>query len=221
LKMNVMLRRFILLGAPLMLGILEIWHPTSVVFDQMVSSPESAKWWLTLHLIQLPLFGLLALAMYYVLEGVQNLFATISRIALWFFVVYYGALDAIAGIATGILFNKAQTFNFTNEEDPLFNATFDLFFSLFTLDAPGASIISQIAVGSWFIAGLAAALALYMKGLNRVGVIFISLATLVFHSHAYPNGTIGMFLLAAGIFLIEYYPWKFTEVKREAGEAVG
>jgi hypothetical protein len=213
LKLNIIFRRIVLLGGPLLLGILEVWHPASVVFGDMVTSPEMAEWWLTLHIIQLPLFGLLAAAMYFILDGVQNVFATISRIALWFFIVFYTALDSIAGIATGILFNKVQSLNLTNVDDPLFNTMYDLFFAIFILDFPGGSIISQIAVFSWFIVGLSAATALYIKGVNRVGVILIALATVVFHSHAYPNGTISMFLLTAGLFLIEFFPWKFTEIK--------
>jgi hypothetical protein len=206
-------RRIILLGAPLLLGILEIWHPSNVVFGDMVTSPQLAEWWLTLHVLQLPLFGLLAVAMFLLMADVKNIFATVSRVALWFFVVFYTALDSVAGIATGIFFTKVQHLNLTDVENPLFNTLFDLFLSIFTLDFPGGVLVSKIAVVSWFIVGLSAAVALYMQGRNRLGVIVIILATLMFNSHAYPNGPISMFLLTVGVILIEFFPWKFTEVK--------
>jgi hypothetical protein len=215
MKQNSIFRRLILFGAPLVLGVLELWHPSSVIFGELATSPEKATWWLTLHLLQLPLFGLLALSMYYLLDQVENIFATIARIAVWFFVVFYTALDSIAGIATGIIFHKVQSLHLTNEQDPLFNVVFDLFLSVFSLDAPGTVWISHIAVASWFITGLSAAIALYLKGVNRVGIILIATATVVFHSHAYPNGTISMFLLLMGAILLEYFPWKFTEIKKE------
>lgn len=215
MKQNSIFRRFILFGTPLALGILEFWHPSSVIFGELATSPEKATWWLILHLLQLPLFGLLALSMYYLLDQVENIFATIARIAVWFFLVFYTALDSIAGIATGIIFHKVQSLHLTNEADPLFDVVFELFLSVFSLDAPGASWISGIAVGSWFVAGLSATIALYLKGVNRVGIILVATATVLFHSHAYPNGTISMFLLLLGAVLLEYFPWKFTEVKKE------
>jgi uncharacterized membrane protein YfcA len=54
-----LLRRLVLLGTPLVLEILEIWHPipsgTESTFEVIVNN---ADWWLTLHILQLPLFGL-------------------------------------------------------------------------------------------------------------------------------------------------------------------
>ena len=57
-----LLRRLVLLGTPLVLGILEIWHPTpsgtESTFDTIV---DNAEWWFILHVLQLPLFGLISL----------------------------------------------------------------------------------------------------------------------------------------------------------------
>lgn len=90
----VQLRRLVLLGTPLVLGILEIWHPTSneSPFNLIV---DNANWWFTLHILQLPLFGLMALAVYLFVDGLHGWAATISRIGAWFFVVFYIALDSV------------------------------------------------------------------------------------------------------------------------------
>lgn len=61
------------------MGILGIWHPSSVIFGEMVRSHEHGDWWLTLHLLQLPLFGLVAVSLFFLLDGIQNMFATVSR----------------------------------------------------------------------------------------------------------------------------------------------
>ena len=59
------------LGTPLVLGILEIWYPTSTrpTFDLIVAN---ANWWFTLHILQLPLFGLMALAVYLLVDGLSG-----------------------------------------------------------------------------------------------------------------------------------------------------
>jgi hypothetical protein len=69
--MPVQLRRLVLLGTPLVLGILEIWHPTSneSPFDIIV---DNANWWFTLHILQLPLFGLMALAIYLLVDDLHG-----------------------------------------------------------------------------------------------------------------------------------------------------
>jgi hypothetical protein len=108
-RMPVQLRRLVLLGTPLVLGILEIWHPTpsgtESTFDVIV---DNADWWFTLHILQLPLFGLMALAVYLLVEDLHGWAATISRIGAWFFVVFYIALDSILGIAGGVIARGAR-----------------------------------------------------------------------------------------------------------------
>lgn len=198
----------------MLLGVLDIWHPESVVFGEMLGSPEKADWWLRLHLMQLPLFGLLAVSLYFVTDHISGILKVVSRAALWLFIVFYTALDSIAGIASGILFHRLQTMGITHEGNPAFDAMFDVFSSIFNLDAPGVSTISRIAVYSWTIAGLSAAVALFLKGYNRIGVLLIAISALTYQSHAYPNGPISMLLYTAGIICVELFPWTWTEAKK-------
>ncbi|MDP5275564.1 hypothetical protein [Chengkuizengella axinellae] len=216
MRFKMILKRYwkliIMIGGPLFLGTLEIWHPHHVDFNEMVSSHEKANWWLILHLLQLPLFGLLALSVFFLLENIKNVASIISKIGLWFFIVFYTALDSVAGISTGILFHFMNS-NPDLDQNEVLN---DLFITLFQIQVPGGGLIVKIAVLSWLIAGISATIALYLKGYNRIGVILIGIATIVFQSHAYPNGTIAMYLLTVGIILIQFFPWHFTEVKHSA-----
>lgn len=100
--MNRTLRRVIILGTPAVLGILDIFHPT-FTGDVFSSISSRLNWWIILHIIQLPLFCLLALSVYLLLDKVQGRWATLSRVALGIFVAFYPALDAILGVGTGIL----------------------------------------------------------------------------------------------------------------------
>lgn len=101
-------RQLVLLGVPLVLGILELTHlvisgPPGV-FGQV--RPQ-VGYWIALHLIQLPLFSLLALAAYLLLDGNTRRAATVARVALAVFVIFYPAFDALLGIAVGVLVNYA------------------------------------------------------------------------------------------------------------------
>lgn len=88
-------RRLVLLGAPLLLTVVLLSHPPN---------PRVAvDWWLTLHVILLPLFGLGAFAVYLLIEGINGLAATVSRFAMGVFVVVYSAYDTLFGLAKGIL----------------------------------------------------------------------------------------------------------------------
>ncbi len=206
-------RWVILLGAPALLGVLEVWHPAQVYYDEMLSPSGNGDWWLLLHTLQMPLFPLVATAVWLLLNKVDNIAATLSRIALWIFAVTYTAFDTIAGIATGILFRHVSGLNLP-EGDEANDRMFDLFLALFNLDMPGGTAIMSLAVWSWVAAAILAAAALYMKGYNRVGVILIGISALTFQTHVYPNGPITIALLLAGIVCIEFFPSKWTEVKR-------
>jgi len=92
---NRFLRRLALIGTPLLLTVVLLSHPPN---------PRVAvDWWLTLHVILLPLFGLGALAVYLLIEGIDGLAATVSHLAMGTFVVVYSAYDTLFGLAKGIV----------------------------------------------------------------------------------------------------------------------
>lgn len=104
------LRRLVVLGTPLILGILTMTHPS--ISDRVGifhSVFPRVDWWITLHILLLPLFCLIALAVYLLIDDVHNGMATLSRVALGVFVIFYPALDGILGVGTGIivLFGKS------------------------------------------------------------------------------------------------------------------
>jgi hypothetical protein len=208
----------VLLGAPAALGLLGIWHPEHVFFDEMLSHSHHGDWWLILHILQMPLFALVATSIWLLLQKTDNLYASLSRIALWIFAISYTAFDTIAGIATGILFRYVRGASIV-DGDAAYDHMFGLFIALFNLDMPGGTIIMNLAVWSWVAAMLLAAVALYIKGVNRVGVVLIGISALTFQSHVHPYGPITMALVLAGMICIEFFPSKWTEAahKNEEG----
>lgn len=149
--MNPTVRRVIILGAPAVLGILDIFHPTfSDAFDGISAN---LNWWITLHILQLPLFCLLALSVYLLLDKVQGRWAVLSKIALGMFVAFYPALDAILGIGGGILASYAQ--GTTGFAQALTSATIEGYFtSNLTL------LVSALGSFAWSMAILLAVVAL-------------------------------------------------------------
>jgi hypothetical protein len=63
----------------------------------------TAKAWWQLHIPLIPLFPLLAAAMWLVLRGVRGVVAWAARIAAYLFACLYTALDTISGIGAGIV----------------------------------------------------------------------------------------------------------------------
>jgi hypothetical protein len=204
-------RRFVLFGAPLALGMLQIWHPE---FDPtrpdapatiIAQFAERAEWWLTLHLLQLPLFGLLGLAIIWLTDGLRGRAVLISRGGAAIFVVFYTAVDAIAGISFGLATLSAR--GLTPEQQHIVGGVL--------VDMQTSS--SMIAIGltstiAWIVAVMSAAYALRRAGVSRLPIFLLGFATLVFAlGHAAPTGPVGMFSFVLAALWIEFWPRKTAD----------
>jgi hypothetical protein len=89
-------RRLLLLGTPLVLAPLMILH-------QLIDQFERPDAFLALHLLLLPLFALMGVAVWALLEGVGGAAAWAARALAFVFLVGYVALDAISGIAASAI----------------------------------------------------------------------------------------------------------------------
>ena len=105
--MSKQLQQVFLFGAPLLVGLLNLTHPMFMppVYGGIV---DHISWWITLHILNLVLFPLLGLAAYLFVRDINNLAASLSKVALAIFVPIYAAFDAIVGIGTGILVQNAK-----------------------------------------------------------------------------------------------------------------
>lgn len=184
-------RRLVLLGTPIILAILELFHPVAITGDPLTDLGHRLPIWMTVHLLQLPLFGLMALAVYFLMEGVESVAATISRIALWFFIVFYISFDTLAGISAGIVLDGAL--NKSPEVQREIVRLFDAFqFS------PVALAINAIGALGWVVSVVTAACVVRNAGAPRFA-IFCLLLSVIFAMHIPPTGPLGLvfFLIAA------------------------
>ncbi|MCA1718530.1 MAG: hypothetical protein LC781_17485, partial [Actinobacteria bacterium] len=103
---NPILRRLFLLGTPLVLAVLMLFHP-SPYEDLTGELVPIADWWLTIHTLQFVLFAFMGASVWLLTDGLQGVFVVVSRAAAVVFAIFYDIGDAVAGISTGILARNA------------------------------------------------------------------------------------------------------------------
>src|SRR5919107_470693 len=199
---RLVLRRVVLLGAPLALAILEIFHPERP--NTASEAVEQGVWFMWFHFIQVPLIGLIALAVYLLTEGLEGRAVSVSRWAIGVFAVFFSAYDAAAGIGTGYALRNAQGLS-AGAQEAIYEAVKDM---------PVLSLIfglSIVGTGAWVVALIAAARALRRAGASLGPFILLILAgVFLMGGHPYPAGTLafGSFCVAAA--WLEFAPGRLA-----------
>jgi hypothetical protein len=190
------LRRVVLLGTPLVLTILMLFHP-SPYYNVAGELMPIAAWWTALHTILFLLVPLMGVALWMLTAGLEGVVATLSRLAAVVFALFYDAGDAIAGISTGILALSAQ-------EGALGERA--AVGAIETLWAdPFKTLLFDIGRYAWIVALVMAAVALWRAGAPRLPLMLMALpAYLITFDHAFPFGSLtfgSFFVIAAWIEL--------------------
>jgi hypothetical protein len=181
--------RLVLLGTPLALAVLEYFHPDP---GDAAEAVDQGEWFFWFHMIQLPLIGLMALAVYLLTEDLEGRAVTVSRWATGVFAVFFSAYDAAAGIATGFVLRNAQSLS-PEEQSVVYEMVKGM---------PGISAIFSLSIVgtlAWVVALVAAAIALRRAGAPRITFVLLILAgVFLLSGHPFPGGTLafGSFFLA-------------------------
>lgn len=177
--------RTLLVALPgLVLAAIGLTHPHHL-------DASTALWWQNMHVILAVIFPLLGAAQWVLLDDTPKLVRWPARGATFGYVVFYGALDALAGIGGGALAvaNGGRS----------------------PADAPIFRIGNQLGtVGAWcfFAASLAIAVCALLK--NRLkaipGALFLLAGSYLFlNSHIYwPKGVIACTCIAIGMAATSY-----------------
>jgi hypothetical protein len=219
-----------LLVAPLVLIVLELFHPagftTSPGMYQYLSKPEpynpqfkalayfGPQWWFTLHMIQTPMVALVAIGLWILadLTVATTIFAVLtlawlSRVATFVFLIYYTALDSIGGSGLG---RTILNVKFLAGQGKLTPDQVDGVVSVLNttwIDPWVGGIGSFISLtGSWapFFASLFVALALLAdKKISWIpGLLLTTFGWELQMSHTMPHGPIAFtVLIIAGIWV--------------------
>jgi hypothetical protein len=200
--LRLVLRRAVLLGAPLALAVLEIFHPERP--DSASEAVEQGVWFMWFHFVQVPLIGLMALAVYLLTHGLEGLSVGVSQWAIGVFAVFFSAYDAAAGIGTGYALRNARGLS-AGAQEAIYEAVKDM---------PVLSLIfglSVIGTLGWVVALVAAAMTLRRAGAPLGPFLLLILAgVFLLGGHPYPAGTLafGCFFVAAA--WLEFGPGKLT-----------
>jgi hypothetical protein len=203
---RLVLRRVVLLGTPLALALLEIFHPEQP--GGASEAVEQGEWFMWFHIIQVPLIGLIALAVYLLTEGLEGRAVNVSRWAIGVFAVFFSAYDAAAGIGTGYALRNAQGLS-AEAQAAIYQAVKDL--PLFSLPF----VLSIVGTLGWAVALIAAAIALRRAGASRGPFVLLILAgVFLMGGHPYPQGTLafGCFFLATA--WLELAPGRLAQARQ-------
>ena len=142
---------------------------------------------------------LLAIAAYVLLGSLKSRAATVSRVALVFFLVFYTAYEVTVGVGTAVLVDYANGLP-AAEQAAVADAIQDYNGSNILGDPMSVSL----ALGSlgWVVAMVAAAVAFRRSGAGWPVTLLIGFAA-VFFVHPPPVGPVGLVCFAAAAVLIE------------------
>jgi hypothetical protein len=214
---------------PLVLVAIELFHPAGFTSKPgmwvYLSEPQphheahralgypGPEWWFTLHMIQTPMVGLVAVGLWRMVadigagDGMAAVLAWLSRIATFVMLIYFTVLDGIGGIGLGrsILKAKAMAASGALSPDQLEGVV--RFLDVMWVDLWVGGVGSYVSLtASWaaFFAALFTALALFVA--HRAPaiplLILVAFGWEVQQAHAAPHGPIAFGLLAiAGVWI--------------------
>lgn len=188
-------RKAFLALPPLVLAAVLLIHPTDESETIYASVRDDVNAFVTVHVALLFAFPLLGLATYALLHGLHGRAATVSRVAIVFFLVFYTAWEVMAGLTTGILARSANAATGA-EQAGIAGAIEDLNHHWITQ--------VSLALGSlgWIVAMVAAAIAVRAVGVRWPGLVLVTAAA-AFAVHPPPVGPVALVAFAAGALLVE------------------
>jgi hypothetical protein len=195
--MTVHLRRLFLVATPLALAVVLWWHPAGGE-DVYEGVRDDVGAWLFVHTAMLLFTPLLGLAAFLLLSGLNSLAATVSRIAVVFFLVFYTAYEMTIGVGTGVLVDYANGLP-AAEQAVVADAIQDYNRNWISADPSVAFILGG---AGWIVAMVAAAVAFRRAGAGWPVTALVGFAAL-FAMHPPPVGPVGLACFAAAAVLIE------------------
>jgi hypothetical protein len=192
---RILLRRAVLFGVPLLYLVLGLVHPTA---NPEVGDETGGFIWL--HIAQLFLIGGLAFMFWLLLDGVDGRAATLARALILPFVIVYTALDAVLGIAWGIVAQKA------NELPVADQAAAGRLIDALLEPEPLGYVLYFGAGLLWLAVALSVVTALRGRAPWPALALMAIGASVFALGHARPMGPIGMAFFLAGVAWLELRP---------------
>ena len=188
-------RWLLLLGTPIALGAVLWIHPHGGAYETVAAAADT---WLAVHLLLLPLFALLGAVVYVLLEGFSGRAATIGRLGVAVYVVFYTAFESIAGIATGLLVTGTGSLSGTERAGAI--AAYDAI-----VTSPVVGALALLDVAGMLVAIAALALELRRAGAPTLAVASLAGVPIAIVGHGgTPIDAVGMGLFLVGVVWLEF-----------------
>ena len=200
------LRKWLLFGTPIALGIVFLVHPRQFTEFSIRDSPI----WTNTHIAEAPLVGLLVLSMIVLIEGyLDGRQRLIGRIGTWFFGVFFLTQEGIKGIGAAFLLRGGADLSIDERQGVLLPRVGDY-------SGDPVVVIFGVLAGLGYLAALGAlAMGLGRHGVSmppRVLMALAALSGLVMVSlHGGPFGILPMALFAASVYWTETGDWRPPE----------
>jgi hypothetical protein len=196
--MTAVLRLAFLVATPLVLAVVLWFHPPGGP-DVYEDVRDDVGAWLFVHTVFLLFTPLLALAAFALLDGLRGRAATLSRVALVFFCVFYTAYEVTVGVGTGLLVDYANDLP-AAEQAAVADAIQEL--NRNALVGDPASLALIVGVLAWATAMIAAAVALRRAGAGWPATVLMGLSA-AFAIHPPPVGPAALVCFAVSAVLFE------------------
>jgi hypothetical protein len=192
---QLLFRRTVLFGTPLLYIVLGIIHPME---DPGMGDATSV--FIALHFAQLFLIAGIALSLWFLVDGLESRAAKVTRALILPYVILYTTLDAIAGLAMGEVVAAANALPAADQA-----AAGRLIDDLRQVEITGYVFYAAVGL-AWLGVAFSAIVALRHRS-PRPALVLMGLGALVFAvGHPKPFGPVGMGLFLAGVVWIELRP---------------
>lgn len=191
-------RKWLLIGAPLAFAaLLQKFHPVGGDdFYTLVS--ENTTDWLTVHYGAAVMFPLMGYLVWLLVRDIPGRAATVTRVALPIYAVFYGVFEAMVGLASGMMAQQGNGMTGAARE-----GVAEAVNGIVTHPILGdAGLFTSIGSVAWLVAITGAILALRQIGVGRRALILLGLGTFM-AVHVPPIGPVALLCLSAAAFLVE------------------
>jgi len=183
-----------LLIVPIAWAILLLFHPAvgDPVYESLTDD-ETAFY--AVHLGMLVFIGLIGAALYLLVRDLPGTAARVTRYAIWPFILFYAAGEAVLGIATGVVVNHGDEVPADQQEGVASSAQ-----ALWD-DFIASDLLIGLGAVAWFVAIAGAVLAYRRAGAPVPALVLLGLSAFVaFHDP--PIGPIALLCFAGAVALI-------------------
>jgi hypothetical protein len=185
------------IGVPLAWAVLLWFHPDVDPNHVYRDLRDEVTTYQIVHVGTLIFIGLMGAALYLLVRDLPGRAARVSRLAIGPFVLFYGAYEAVIGLAIGALVQHGN--DVPVRQRPAVADTIQSLGDNVIVGDPG--IVASVGAIAWIVAVIAAVVAYRGVGAPALALVLLGLSLIVV-SHPPPVGPLGLACFAGAVALL-------------------